>query len=145
MLDALGLKSFLKVSGGKGYHIVVPLLPEADWETASEFARRVAETAEKKWPDRYTSNIRKEKRKGKIFIDWARNCGGSTGVAPYSLRARAGAKVSMPIAWKELDSVLPSGVTVFDALKRLKAPDPWKGFFNVGQSLKKISARNPYL
>lgn len=145
VLDALGLKSFLKVSGGKGYHIVVPLLPEADWETASEFARRVAETAEKKWPDRYTSNIRKEKRKGKIFIDWARNGRGSTGVAPYSLRARAGAKVSMPIAWKELDSVLPSGVTVFDALKRLKAPDPWKGFFNVGQSLKKISARNPYL
>ena len=133
------------MSGGKGYHIVVPLLPEADWETASEFARRVAETAEKKWPDRYTSNIRKEKRKGKIFIDWARNGRGSTGVAPYSLRARAGAKVSMPIAWKELDSVLPSGVTVFDALKRLKAPDPWKGFFNVGQSLKKISARNPYL
>ena len=94
---------------------------------------------------RYTSNIRKEKRKGKIFIDWARNGRGSTGVAPYSLRARAGARVSMPITWKELDSVLPSGVTVFDALKRLKAPDPWKGFFNVGQSLKKISAQNPYL
>lgn len=139
VLDGLGLKSFLKVSGGKGYHIVVPLLPDADWKKVSEFSKRVAEAAEKKWPERYTSNIRKEKRKGKIFIDWGRNGRGSTSVAPYSLRARAGAKVSMPVAWSELDSVLPDGIGLNDALARLKKPDPWRNFFNVRQSISDIA------
>lgn len=128
VLDGLGLKSFLKTSGGKGYHIVVPFQPKTNWDTFHDFARRVAEVMEAKWPDRYTSNVRKSKRGGKIFIDWIRNGRGATSVAPYSLRARPGAKVSVPIAWEELDSVAPDGIDYQDALRRLEIPDPWKNF-----------------
>ncbi len=135
VLDKLNLKSFLKTSGGKGYHVVVPFIPSASWQTFHDFARKVAELMENKWPDRYTSNVRKIKRKGRIFIDWARNGRGSTSVAPYSLRARPGAKVSMPIAWTELDTVAPDGVDIFDAVKRLGKRDPWKNFFAVEQTL----------
>jgi bifunctional non-homologous end joining protein LigD len=136
VLDALSLQSFLKTSGGKGYHIVVPLKPAASWDAFHDFARRVAEVMEQKWPDRYTSNVRKASRKGKIFIDWIRNGRGATSVAPYSIRARDGAKVSMPIRWDELDQVAPDGVTMSDALNRIRAADPWDGFFQRDQMLK---------
>lgn len=129
LLDELELKSFLKVSGGKGYHIVVPFVPSALWDTFENFSRQIAFVMEKKWPDRYTTNIRKEKRKGKIFIDWIRNGRGATSVAPYSLRARKGAAVSMPIEWGELDRVEPNSIGIKQAIARLKEPDPWADFF----------------
>ncbi len=129
ILSELTLNSFIKTSGGKGYHIVVPLKPTAPWGTFYGFAKNVAEVMEKKWPDRYTSNSRKSSRTGKIFIDWIRNGRGATSVAPYSLRARDGACVSMPITWDELDSVAPDGFDMHDALKRLQKKDPWEGFF----------------
>lgn len=128
ILDGLSLRSFLKTSGGKGYHVVVPF-PAENWETFRDFAKNVANLMAEKWPNRYTANIRKSERKGKIFIDWERNGRGATSVAPYSLRARLGAKVSMPIAWKELDTVPPDGVDLANALERLKKPDPWKKLF----------------
>lgn len=136
VLDSLSLQSFLKTSGGKGYHVVVPFRPTAEWDAFRDFSRQVAQLMEKKWPERYTSNVRKIKRKGKIYIDWVRNGRGATSVAPYSLRARPGAHVSMPIAWRELSTVAPDGVDMFDALKRLKKADPWKGFFQIGQQLQ---------
>ncbi len=136
ILDQLSLTSFLKTSGGKGYHVVVPFQPSADWDAFHDFAKHIAEVMEQKWPDRYTSNIRKEKRKNRIFIDWIRNARGATSIAPYSLRARKGAKVSMPILWEELDTVAPDGVGMADALKRIEAEDPWKGFFGIQQRLK---------
>ena len=136
ILDQLSLLSYLKTSGGKGYHVVVPFQPSADWDAFHNFARHIAEVMEQKWPDRYTSNIRKEKRKNRIFIDWQRNGRGATSVAPYSLRARKGARVSMPIPWEELDNVAPDGVTMEDALRRIKKDDPWKGFFERKQRLK---------
>ncbi len=136
VLEMLGLKSFLKTSGGKGYHVVVPFQPYAKWEAFHDFAKKVADLMESKWPDKYTSNMRKEKRKGKIFIDWARNGRGSTSVAPYSLRARVGAPVSMPIKWSELDTVSPNGIDMQEALKRIKRANPWKNFFEVKQKLK---------
>ncbi len=136
LLDQLSLISFLKTSGGKGYHVVVPLKPSVDWDTFYGFARRIAEAMEQKWPDRYTSNVRKEKRKNRIFIDWIRNGRGATSIAPYSLRARDGAKVSMPISWKELDTVAPDGVDMADALIRIGKKDPWKDFFQIDQKLK---------
>ena len=116
--------------------MVIPLLPSVDWEAFHEFARHIAEAMEQKWPDRYTSNVRKEQRKNRIFIDWLRNGRGATSVAPYSLRAREGARVSMPIAWKELDTVAPDSVDMAEALKRMGGADPWKGFFEIGQRLK---------
>ncbi len=136
VLEELSLVSYLKTSGGKGYHVVVPLKPAVSWEVFHDFARRVAEVMEGKWPDRYTSNVRKNKRANKIFIDWIRNGRGATSVAPYSIRARTGARVSMPIAWDELGAIAPDGVTMADALKRITGDDPWKGFFLNHQMLK---------
>lgn len=136
ILSELSLNSYLKTSGGKGYHVVVPLKPVVTWDVFYDFAKRVAEVMEKKWPDLYTSNSRKTKRTGKIFIDWIRNGRGATSVAPYSLRARKGAKVSMPITWDELDTVAPDGINMADALLRITGNDPWKDFFNNNQMLK---------
>lgn len=136
ILAELSLSSYLKTSGGKGYHVVVPLKPAVDWNVFYDFARRVAEVMEQKWPDRYTSNVRKAKRTGKIFIDWIRNGRGATSIAPYSLRARKGARVSMPIAWDELDTVAPDGISMSDALMRIAGNDPWKDFFKNNQMLK---------
>lgn len=136
ILSELSLISYLKTSGGKGYHVVVPFKPTASWDAFHDFAKRVAEVMEQKWPERYTSNIRKSKRTGKIFIDWIRNGRGATSIAPYSIRARAGAKVSMPIAWNELDTFSPDGVNMTDALKRITGIDPWKDFFQNNQMLK---------
>ncbi len=136
ILKELSLNSYLKTSGGKGYHVVVPLKPVVTWDTFHDFARRFAEVMEQKWPDRYTSNVRKVKRSGKIFIDWIRNGRGATSVAPYSIRARKGARVSMPISWEELDTVAPSDITMEEALSRINDTDPWKDFFQNNQRLK---------
>ncbi|MCO1604120.1 DNA ligase D [Desulfosporosinus nitroreducens] len=136
ILADLSLNSYLKTSGGKGYHVVVPLKPAVAWDGFHDFARRVAEVMEQKWPDRYTSNVRKAKRTNKIFIDWIRNGRGATSIAPYSLRARNGAGVSMPIAWAELDTVAPDGVNMAEALRRIGGNDPWNDFFRNNQQLK---------
>jgi len=136
ILAELSLNSYLKTSGGKGYHVVVPLKPAAPWDGFHNFARRVAEVMEQKWPDRYTSNVRKAKRTNKIFIDWIRNGRGATSIAPYSLRARKGAGVSMPLAWAELDTVAPDGVNMAEALRRIAGNDPWQDFFRNNQQLK---------
>ncbi len=129
ILDELNLKSFLKTSGGKGYHVVVPTDKFANWEAAGNFARDVAKLMESKWPDKYSANMRKDKRKNKIFIDWVRNTRGATSVAPYSIRLKDKCRVSMPIRWSELDKVGPFDVTISEAIKRLKRKDPWEGFF----------------
>ncbi len=136
ILSELSLISYLKTSGGKGYHVVVPFKPSVSWDVFREFARRIAEVMEKKWPGRYTANVRKTRRTDKIFIDWMRNGRGATSIAPYSLRARAGCKVSMPISWDELDTVAPDGVDMNDALSRIEKADPWKDFFSTDQLLK---------
>lgn len=129
ILDELKLKSYLKTSGGKGYHIVVPTKKFKSWDEASDFSRDVARLMEAKWPDKYSSNMRMERRKGKIFIDWVRNTKSATSVAPYSVRLKKKPRVSMPIKWSELDKIGPDDITMEMALKRLKRKDPWQGFF----------------
>lgn len=136
ILVELSLVSYLKTSGGKGYHVVVPFRPAASWDAFHDFAKRVAVVMEQKWPERYTINIRKAKRTNKVFIDWIRNGRGATSIAPYSIRARKGAKVSMPISWGELDSVAPDGVDMRGALLRIEKSDPWEDFFAIKQHLK---------
>lgn len=89
ILDELSLISYLKTSGGKAYHIVVPIKPSVSWDVFHDFARNIAKLMEERWPNCYTSNIRKERRKGKMFIDWLRN---ARGVVPYSIRARKGSR-----------------------------------------------------
>lgn len=133
ILDEIGLVSFLKTSGGKGYHVVVPIKKLKTWSSAREFTKNVAILMETKWPDKYTSNIRKENRKGKIFIDWIRNTESATSVAPYSLRVRKRLRVSMPIKWSELNKVRPDEITMQEALKRLKRKNPWQNFYDVNQ------------
>ncbi len=130
-LETLGLTSFLKTSGGKGYHIVVPLRPHADGESVKAFSKQVAMLMEERFPDDFTANISKKARTGKIFLDWQRNTQSATSVAPYSLRARDGAPVSMPIAWEEISRVTPNGISLKGALKRLEKPDPWADFFKI--------------
>lgn len=136
ILSELQLVSYLKTSGGKGYHVVIPFQPVASWDAFHDFARRIAAVMEQKWPERYTDNVRKAKRVNKIFIDWMRNGRGATSIAPYSLRARKGAAVSMPIAWHELDSIAPGGIDMAAALVRAKGDDPWRDFFHNRQTLK---------
>ena len=136
ILDELSLVSFLKTSGGKGYHVVIPFKPSASWSKFREFAKNIALLMEDKWPDLYTSNMRKSNRKNKIFIDWIRNAKSATSIAPYSLRIKKNAPVSMPIKWSELDKVAPNTFTMKEALKRLKNNDPWKNFFDINQYLK---------
>ena len=124
ILDTLGLESFIKTSGNKGYHIVVGNPPSAD---IAGFARKVAELMAAKHPDRYTTNIRKDARKGLIFVDWLRNTKGATCVAPYSLRAKPNAGVSMPISWAKLKSTPPDAVTIHNAGKFLRHSSSWQG------------------
>ncbi len=135
MLDGLSLTSFLKTSGGKGYHIMVPFAPSGSWDAFSSFAKRVAEGMEQLYPDRYTSNMRKEKRKVRIFIDWVRNGRGATSVAPYSLRARSTPTVSAPISWHELDHIAPDAITIHNVLARLSQPNPWEDIFATEQGI----------
>lgn len=130
ILDEYELSSFLKTSGGKGYHVVVPLNAKVTWKTARLIAKNIAELMEARWPNKYTSNMKKSKRKGKIFIDWVRNTKGATSVAPYSLRIRKKLTVSMPISWNELDKIKPDEITIEEAIKRLKRKDPWQKFNN---------------
>ena len=130
ILDEYELSSFLKTSGGKGYHVVVPLNAKVTWKNARLIAKNIAELMEARWPDKYTSNMKKSKRKGKIFIDWVRNTKGATSVAPYSLRIRKKLTVSMPISWNELDKIKPDEITMEEAIKRLKRKDPWQKFNN---------------
>ena len=128
ILDNFKLKSYLKTSGGKGYHILVPI-KNVGWEEFRDIAKNIAVLMESKWPDKYTSNMRKKNRKNKIFIDWVRNTKGATSVAPYSLRARENATVSFPISWDNLDKIKPDEITIKKALKLIKNKNPWNDFF----------------
>ncbi len=129
ILDDLNLKSYLKTSGGKGYHVVVPLKNKPTWNKFRKIAKSVAKVMEEKYPNKYTSNMRFKTRKNKIFIDWVRNTKGATSVAPYSLRIRDKASVSMPIKWSELNKINPSQIDMKEALRRLKLKDPWLDFW----------------
>jgi bifunctional non-homologous end joining protein LigD len=102
LLADLSLKSFPMLTGGKGIHVIAPLDQSANWEAVSSFAERFSRAVAEAEPERFTANMRKVQRKGRIFLDWLRNQRGSTAVLPYSARAREGAPVAAPIAWEEL-------------------------------------------
>lgn len=101
-LADMGLASFAMLSGGKGVHVIVPIRPGPDWEETSDFTRRFSVALATAEPDRFVATMSKAKRKGKIFIDWLRNQRGSTAIMPYSVRARPGAPVAVPVSWLEL-------------------------------------------
>ncbi|NHT78199.1 DNA ligase D [Rhizobiaceae bacterium CRRU44] len=139
-IEAKGLAAFVKTSGGKGLHVVVPLKPSAGWPAVKAFAKALATDAAKKDPDRYLAVATKAKRRGRIFIDYLRNGRGATAVAPYSTRARPGAAVSAPLAWSELSEAIgPDYFTVENMPARLTSlkKDPWDGFFAAAKVLPK--------
>jgi bifunctional non-homologous end joining protein LigD len=104
-LADMGLQSFPMTTGGKGLHVVVPLTPEAEWPQVKDFAQRFAIALATAEPERFTANLAKAKRKGRIFLDYLRNQRGSTAILPYSARARERAPVAAPISWDELDDL----------------------------------------
>jgi bifunctional non-homologous end joining protein LigD len=131
------LESFVKTTGGKGFHVMVPLNP-APWDAVREFAHALALAMEADAPDRYISKMTKSKRKGRIFIDYLRNGRGATSVAAYSTRARTGAPVSTPIDWSELNARLaPDKFTVRNLRQRLARlrHDPWADLARIKQKL----------
>ena len=139
-LGELGLQSFVKTTGGKGLHVVVPVEPTVDWEPAKEFTQSVAEALARKRPERYVAVMSKRLRRGRIFIDYLRNGRGATAVGPYSTRALPRASVSTPLAWEELsESIRSDHFTLSNIRARLQhlKSDPWPGFLKVRQRIPK--------
>jgi len=136
-LTDMGLESFVKTTGGKGLHVVIPITRHHEWPEVKDFAQALGATmaADNRI---YITKMTKSARRGRIFIDYLRNDRTATAVAPYSTRARAGAPVALPIEWSELRS-LPSGnhYTVATTEKRLSAKraDPWKDMLTIKQRL----------
>ncbi len=133
LLDEMALQAFIKTTGGKGLHVVVPIRPSVDWDTAKRFTRAVAELMANAFPDRFVATVSKLRRKDRIYIDYLRNAQGSTAVAPYGVRARADAPVAMPIEWKELNARADLRFAHFNlrnAPARIAAQraDPWREF-----------------
>jgi bifunctional non-homologous end joining protein LigD len=131
-LADIGLVSFAMLTGGKGVHLVVPLTREHSWGAHKDFSKRFAEALTMAEPDRFTANLSKAKRKGKIFIDYFRNQRGSTAILPYSARARAGAPVAVPIAWGELKDFKDAHSFSISDAKRLLARAKGKGLAGWG-------------
>jgi bifunctional non-homologous end joining protein LigD len=130
-IEELRLSAFVKTTGGKGLHVVVPITPSGGWDEVKEFSRCVAASVEADWPGRYTLHMSKDRRRGRILLDYLRNGRGATAVEAYSTRSRPGAPVSTPITWEELTSGVQPGEftlrTVPDRLSALKA-DPWDDY-----------------
>ncbi|QQM31055.1 DNA ligase D [Martelella lutilitoris] len=125
LLKDIGLEAYAMATGGKGIHVVVPLRRTVGWETLKSFAKTLAHLMAEREPDRFTATMTKDKRKGKIFIDWLRNERGATAILPYSVRARPGAPVATPVTWdelKELKSAAAFGLK--DMAERLGQEEP---------------------
>jgi bifunctional non-homologous end joining protein LigD len=128
LLAELGMKTWLKTSGGKGLHVVLPIERRVSWGVASGFSRAVSERLSLDQPGRYVTKASKAVRKGRIFIDYLRNSRGATAVAPWSTRAREGANVSMPIRWEEAAKLKGGDTFTLESVTRLvsrKYRDPW--------------------
>jgi len=138
-LEKLKLKTFLKATGGKGLHVVVPVTPKYEWDKVKQFCHELVDRLAEDYPDAFTTNPRKERRKGKIFLDYLRNEYGSTSVIPYGLRARAGAPIALPLAWSELARLKAPNYynlkNVAAYLKKRKS-DPWAAFIKSRQPLR---------
>ncbi|PLP96607.1 DNA ligase D [Cupriavidus pauculus] len=139
LLDALSLQSFLKTSGGKGLHVVVPLSPRAGWDAVRDFAQDVVTHMARTIPERFVAKSGPRNRVGKIFIDYLRNGVGATTAAAFSARARPGLGVSIPVSWDELDDLTGAAqwtiANVDPRLDELARHDPWGGHDKVRQTL----------
>jgi len=142
-LETVGLRTFVKTTGGKGLHVVAPLKPSrarggADWDQIKAFTKAIADGIVREDARRYIATMSKAKRAGKIFVDYLRNSRGATAVAAYSTRARHGTPVATPLRWDELTpDMRPDKYTIQNLPQRLKTlkSDPWDDFFKIRQSV----------
>lgn len=138
-LSQYKLSAFVKTTGGKGLHVVIPILPEYDWGEVKQFTHVFVQFLEKINPKDYVSTMSKAKRAGKIFVDYLRNQHAATAVGPYSTRARCHAPVATPLSWDELSSRKEENSytlkTITKRLNQLKE-DPWRTFWTLKQSLR---------
>lgn len=138
LLEDLDLKSFVKLTGGKGIHVHVPIEPRYDWDQVKSFALTIAKELASRHPKKYVTNMSKSKRKGKIFIDYLRNGHGATAVVPYSLRAKEKSFVALPLEWTELKRTKgPQQYDLKKALAKIKRRkrDPWEEMQNLSQKI----------
>jgi bifunctional non-homologous end joining protein LigD len=149
-LKALGLESFVKTTGGKGLHVTAPIVPSLGWEAVKSFTKALALALSEAHPGEYVVKAGKALRAGKIFVDYLRNGRGATSVCPYSPRAKAGAPVSLPLSWTDLDSLTqPPSFSLESVADRLSGrTDPWKGFFSLRQKIpaevrRALASSNP--
>ncbi len=137
LLDELGLAAFLKTSGGKGLHVVVPIAPKLGWDAVKDFTGAVVDHLAATLPDRFVARSGEEHRVGRVFVDYLRNGRGSTTACAFSARARPGMGVSIPIGWDELDAI-GSGAhwTIRTAHQRFaRDDDPWGDYAGTRQSI----------
>lgn len=139
LLAMLGLRSFVKTTGGKGLHVVTPLGRRRNhWDEVKDFSKAVVEQLAQLQPRLYTIRVARSEREGRIYLDYLRNTKGASAVAAYSCRAKAGAPVAVPLTWEELQTgVRSDSFTIAKVRERLRAlrSDPWEGFFDLKQSI----------
>jgi bifunctional non-homologous end joining protein LigD len=141
LLSELGLAAYLKSSGSRGLHVVVPLVPAADTDAVKVFSIAVAEALATRHPDDFTTEGRIANRNDRLYLDIGRNGYAQTMAAPFAVRARPGAPVSVPLDWSELDGWRPGRHTLRDIADRLAAPDPWAGMDAAASRLDQAAAR----
>ncbi len=138
VLQKLGLESYPLVSGGKGIHVIAPIKPKAEWPEVKTFCKTVAQSLAELYPDRFTANMSKARRKGRLFIDYLRNERGSTAIAPWSSRSRENAPAAMPVSWKELPEIKAANqFSLGAAAERAQDDDPWTDYFALKQVINK--------
>ncbi len=144
-LKDLALESFVKTTGGKGLHVVLPVTRKLDWDTHKSFAHGVVTAMTSDSPKRYLTNMRKSLRKGKIFLDYLRNGRGATAIAPYSTRSHPDATVATPMEWEDLRDVsrIPH-LTISSMIKRMESPkrDPWEDYPSLRQAVTAKALRS---
>jgi bifunctional non-homologous end joining protein LigD len=144
MLNELGLEAFVKTTGGKGLHVVVPIARKHSWDEAKAFSHGIALALVRAAPDLYVATASKTKRSKKIFVDYLRNARSASAVAAYSTRARPEGTVSMPITWEEIDAAKNDRFDVRTVPKRLKKQreDPWEGLLESKASISRTAMKS---
>jgi bifunctional non-homologous end joining protein LigD len=145
LLEAAGLETFPLLTGGKGIHVVAPLVPRLSWSELKSFARGVALRLASEEPERFTAKMTKARRKGKVYIDYLRNERGASAIAPYSPRARETPTVATPVSWTELARIDRADAyainTIPPRLASLRGGEPWAGYFDLRQEISPAALR----
>jgi len=137
ILEKEGLKPYLMTTGQDGLHVICPIKPEYDYRQVKEYVHALTDKLAQTYPKELTKEVRKNKRRGRVFLDYLRNEYGQTGVAPFSVRAREGAPVATPIAWSELGALKSAQqYDIKNILARVKRKNAWKNFFKDTRSVK---------